>query len=214
MRIYQLQMTLKVIAGYFLLNSLAARATVTDTNSVPATNAAPRLVIVKAVYGDLSDSSATADVTKIVADKVKDNAVFIEVNNDNFDDPASGVTKQLKVDFTIDGVAGSKSVYERGKLKLSLQDKPDPAKNSRPPKLVIRKAVYGALPDGDTIDVTSIVAGMVSKDALKMDVNNDCFGDPAVEVGKKLRVDYTLNGNDGTKTVEEGKTLTITGDSQ
>jgi hypothetical protein len=214
MRIYPLQMTLKVIAGIFLLNSLAARATVTDTNSVPATKAALRLVIVKAVYGDMSDSSATADVTKIVADKVKDNAVFIEVNNDNFDDPASGVTKQLKVDFTIDGVAGSKSVYERGKLKLSLQDKPDPAKNSRPPKLVIRKAVYGALPDGDTIDVTSIVAGMVSKDALKVDVNNDNFGDPAVEVGKKLRVDYALNGNDGTKTVEEGKTLIIIGDSQ
>jgi hypothetical protein len=110
------------------------------------------------------------------------------------------------VDFTIDGVPGSKSVYERGTLKISSANKPNPSQNSG--KLVIRKAVYGDA-DGDTIDVTTIMADMVQHDSSTFTVNDSDLGDPAPDSNKKLQVDYTLNGKDGSQTVNEGKTLKI-----
>jgi len=207
MNTYHLKFALNVLTSGLLLSCIAAPAADTDTNSPAATNAPSRLVVVKAVYGDLSDPSSTTDVTKEVAGMVIDNALTVAASNDNFGDPASGVCKQLKVDFKIDGVAGSKSVYERGTLKISLNDKP--AQNAGPPRLVIRKAIYGVQPDGDTIDVTSIIAGMVRNDALTFTVNNDDLGDPAPDESKSLRVDYTFDGKDGSQTAAEGKALTI-----
>ncbi|MFI5381470.1 MAG: tetratricopeptide repeat protein [Tepidisphaerales bacterium] len=70
---------------------------------------AGKLVIVKAVYGDLPDGAKT-DVTEKVAAMVKDNALSVFAGNDNFGDPAGGVAKKLRVVFTIDGVAASKTV--------------------------------------------------------------------------------------------------------
>jgi hypothetical protein len=182
---------------------VAARAA--DT----ATGAPARLVIVKAVYGDPNDASATADVTKQVAAAVKDDAATIGVNNDNFEDMASGVSKRLKVDYTIDGVAGTKCGYENGTFRLSLKDKADVAANNKPSKLIIRKALYGDLPDGDSNDVTSEVAKLVKDDALTVKPNSDDFGDPAIGRSKKLRVDYTFDGQEKSKTAEEGSTLVI-----
>ena len=196
----------KAMACGLFLASVAARAADTGTNSVSMTNAAPRLVVVKAVYGDPSDTNATADVTGQVAGMVTNDALTVAASNDNFGDPASGVCKELTVDFTINGVPGSKSVYERGTLKISPADKPNPSQNSG--KLVIRKAVYGDA-DGDSIDVTAIVAGMVRNDSITFTVNDDDLGDPAPDESKKLQVDYTLNGKDGSQTVDEGKTLKI-----
>jgi hypothetical protein len=203
-----------ILACACFLASPAARAEDNDTNSTPATtNAASRLVVVKAVYGDLSDPNSTSDVTAQVVGMVTNDSLTVDASNDNFGDPASGVCKQLKVDFTFDGVAGSKSVYERGKLRISVADKPA-AESSGAPKLVIHKAVYGVLPDGDTIDVTAIVAGMVRNNSLNFTVNTDDLGDPSPYETKQLRVDYTLNGKDGSQSIAEGKVLTISADSQ
>lgn len=194
------------MAGGLLLVCLMTRAEDTSTNSVAMTNAAPRLVVVKAVYGDPSDTNATTDVTSQVAGMVKNDTLTVAASNDNFGDPASGVCKLLRVDFTIDGVPGSKSVYERGTLKISPADKANPSQNSG--KLVIRKAVYCDT-DGDSIDVTTIIAGMVRNDSLTFTVTNDDLGDPAPDSSKKLQVDYTFNGKDGSQSVDEGKTLKI-----
>ena len=76
-------------------------------------------------------------------------------------------------------------------------------------KLVIVKAVYGDLPDGDKMDVTNKVKAMVKDGALSVEANNDNFGDPAEGVVKKLKVDYTFEGKAKSKTVDEGETLTI-----
>lgn len=199
----------RVLACGFLLGCLAARAADTGTNSMAMTSAAPRLVVVKAVYGDPADTNSTTDVTGQVAGMVTNDTLTVAASNDNFGDPASGVCKELWVDYTIDGVHGSKSVYERGTLKISLADKPNPGENSG--KLVIRKAVYGDT-SGDSIDVTTIIAGMVRNDSITFTVNNDDLGDPAPDTAKKLQVDYTLNGKDGSQTVDEGKTLKISAD--
>lgn len=207
----QFKLAWKTFACAFFLAGIVARAQDTATNSAPATNAPARLVIVKAVYGDLSSPDATMDVTKQLAAMVADDALTVVVDGSTFEDPASGVTKQLRVDFTIDGVPGSKSIYEHGTLKISPKDKPE--KKSGPSKLVIRKASYGVT-DGDTIDVTSIVAGMVKDDSLSMNVNSDDLGDPAVGMTKQLLVDYTLNGKDESKTTADGDTLKISANGE
>jgi hypothetical protein len=187
----------------FLLAACCPDSLAADT----ATNTPARLVIIKAVYGDPDNADANADVTRQVAGAVKNDAVTIAVNNDNFEDMASGVSKRLKVDFTIDGIAGSKCGYENGVFKLSLKDKPDPAKKSG--RLIIQKALYGDLPDGDSNDVTSEVARLVKDDTLTLTPNSDDFGDPAVGRSKKLEVDYTFDGVKKSKMGMEGQTLAI-----
>ena len=91
------------------------------------------------------------------------------------------------------------------------EDKPAAALNLPPPsaKLVIVKAVYGDLPDGNKADVTAKVAGLVKDDALAVEANNDTFGDPAEGHDKRLQVDYALDGVRKSKTVEENELLTI-----
>jgi hypothetical protein len=180
-----------------------------DTNTVSTTNAAARLMITKATWGDPSDSTTSSDVTEQVAGMVTNDTLRADASNDNFGDPASGVCKLLKVDFTFDGMPGSKSVYERGTLTLSILDKPKSLRKTGKPGLVIRSAVYGVLPDGDKIDVTSIIAGMVQSNSLDITVTNSDLGDPAPYQAKKLLVDYTLYNKDGSQMVPEGGVLKI-----
>jgi hypothetical protein len=172
-----------------------------------AADASARLVIVNAVYGNLSGPAATTNVTTIVAAMVNNDVLDVRANNDIFGgDPAPNVLKQLKVDYTIDGVADTKSAFEGGRLRISANVNPISAKKSR---LVIVKAVYGNLPKGKASDVTADVAEMIENDALKVTANNGNFGDPAGGNVKKLRVDYTFDGWKKSVTVKENETLTI-----
>jgi hypothetical protein len=95
-------------------------------------------------------------------------------------------------------------------VRVALADdaKPD-APKAAAPKLVIVKAEYGDLPDGAKSDVTKKVAEMVKDGELSVDATNDNFGDPAEGVVKKLRVDYTFNGEKKSKTVDENQMLKI-----
>jgi uncharacterized protein len=78
------------------------------------------------------------------------------------------------------------------------------------PKLVIVKAVWGVLPKGPLFDVTQDVSSMVEGSSLSVDANNSNFGDPAPgDAGKKLKVDYILNGMAGSKTVSEGGNISL-----
>ena len=204
-----LKMAAWILASVGLLTGMAAYAA--DTNTVSTTNATARLVITKAMWGDPADSTASSDVTEQVARTATNDTLTVDASNDNFGDPASGVCKLLKVDFTFDGARGSKSVYERGTLNLSIADKPKPSPTGKS-TLVIRNASYGVLPDGDKIDVTSIIAGMVQSNSLNITVTNSDLGDPAPYQAKKLLVDYTLNGKNGSQMVPEGGMLKISAD--
>ena len=82
-----------------------------------------------------------------------------------------------------------------------------PAKE--PLKLVIVKAVYGALPDGAKTDVTDKVKGMVTADGLTVKASKDNFGDPAANAEKKLKVEFTVADQKVDRTVNENETLTI-----
>ncbi|MFI5381469.1 MAG: DNAJC11 domain-containing protein, partial [Tepidisphaerales bacterium] len=184
---------IKRVPMFFVLAGLVCLA-IGVSSSRGADAPAGKLVIVKAVYGDLPDGAKT-DVTEKVKEMVKDNALSVEASNDNFGDPADGIVKKLKVDYTIGGVAASKTVNEGETLTIAAGEKPVAS------KLVIKKAVYGDLPDGAKKDVTEKVAAMVKDGALSVEATNENFGDPAEGVVKKLKVDYTFDGKEKSKTV-------------
>ncbi len=77
-----------------------------------------RTVITKAVYGNL-ESGKTIDVTQKVADLVSNNTLTVVPTNALFGgDPAEVQYKQLRVDYTFDGVPKSKTVYENDTLTI------------------------------------------------------------------------------------------------
>ncbi|MEA3364607.1 MAG: HEAT repeat domain-containing protein, partial [Candidatus Hydrogenedentes bacterium] len=77
--------------------------------------------------------------------------------------------------------------------------------------VVIQKAAYGDLPGGASKDVTAKVAQMVQSGAMAIGASNANFGgDPAPNIVKQLRIDYTMNGVEHSKTVSEGQTLNLT----
>ena len=75
------------------------------------------IVIRAARYGDLPNGPS-ADVTAKVAALAKGGALAIEASNRNFGDPAGGVVKRLRIDYTVDGAAESKTVAEGETLAL------------------------------------------------------------------------------------------------
>lgn len=79
-------------------------------------NAKARLVIRNAVYGDLAND-AVVNVTQKVADWIED-ALPVEATAENFGDPANGIEKQLRVDYTLDGVNQTMTIEEGQLLKL------------------------------------------------------------------------------------------------
>ena len=76
--------------------------------------------------------------------------------------------------------------------------------------VVIKKAVYGALPDGPLAEVTKKAAELVKSGVVTLEASNGNFGDPAPKKPKKLCVDYIVNGVAASKTVAENETITFT----
>jgi hypothetical protein len=187
----------KIAPGCLLLTiwvCLCQSAPAADSKT--ANSKAPKLVIVKAEYGDL-DNDKTVDVTAKVASMVKENNLFVEVNKASLGAAPAGAPPKLKVGYIIEGIYRSKTADEGQSLDIST-------------RLVIVSAVYGSLlPNGQKADVTDQVAAMVKKNRLIVEASNDNFGDPAEGTPKKLRVDYELDGVKKFETVNESQTITI-----
>lgn len=79
---------------------------------------AQRLIVLKSLYGNLA-AGKTVDVTVMIAGMVEDNTLSVMPRNGMFGDPAKGQAKQLKVDYTFDGVAKSKTADEWQPLTIS-----------------------------------------------------------------------------------------------
>ncbi len=75
--------------------------------------------------------------------------------------------------------------------------------------ITIRKAEYGALPDGPSKDVTAKVAELVKAGQTTVDAANSTFGDAAPGKVKKLRVEYTVNGVAKQATVNENASVRL-----
>ena len=82
--------------------------------------------------------------------------------------------------------------------------------SSAAPKLEIQRAIYASTDGTNEMDVTAKLSQLVRGGQLVVEAKNDVFGvDPAVNRVKELRVDYTLDGQPGHATVQEGETLTL-----
>ena len=84
------------------------------------------LKIIKAEYGDL-ETGSVFDVSDDVRSRLKDGILEVEVNNDLFGDPASGVFKQLKVTYKIGDVELVKRAYEGATMKIRSPQAAKPA---------------------------------------------------------------------------------------
>jgi HEAT repeat protein len=84
--------------------------------------ASGRVTIRKAVYGAAGGPSA--DVTKKVAAIVAEGASSVKASNSNFGDTAPGIVKQLKVEYTVDGVTQSKTIKENETMTLAISAAP------------------------------------------------------------------------------------------
>lgn len=79
----------------------------------------------------------------------------------------------------------------------------------RLPKVFIKTARYETA-DGLGKDVTSVVRQMVKDGEFEIPATNALFGDPVVNVVKRLRIDFTVDGKAESKTVAENELLTLT----
>ena len=83
-----------------------------------------------------------------------------------------------------------------------------PVKRDANTNLVIKNAVYGDLANNAVVDVTQKVTDWL-EESLPVKATAEDFGDPANGIEKQMKVDYTLDGVDGTITIEEGQLLKI-----
>jgi HEAT repeat protein len=78
-----------------------------------------------------------------------------------------------------------------------------------PGGIVIEKAVYGDLPDGQSAEVTDKVKQIVDSGSPTVEASNANFGDPAPGTPKKLRIDYQVHGESLSKSVNENESLKL-----
>ena len=91
--------------------------------SAPPSSSEESLVIIKAFYGS-KDGTKGADVTELLKKSVKDGRLDIGVTNDALGgDPAPGISKQLSVEYSIDGQCESKNIPEYGRFAIRSEKK-------------------------------------------------------------------------------------------
>ncbi|MBN2562478.1 MAG: DUF1080 domain-containing protein [Phycisphaerae bacterium] len=81
------------------------------------------VIVTKAVYGDIAGDK-TADVTAKVQQLVAKGALSVEASNGNFGDPASGVRKQLRIEYKANDEPLSGTVNEGQRLTLGAASVP------------------------------------------------------------------------------------------
>ncbi|MBN2137629.1 MAG: HEAT repeat domain-containing protein [Sedimentisphaerales bacterium] len=116
-----------------------------------------------------------------------------------------------EVDFKVlvNLMLGAKSAAEIRAAERALSTTCTRQAKPMPGEVIIRKAVYGAAGQGGSADVTAKVAEMVKAGAASIQASNANFGDPAQNVVKQLRIDFTANGVTQSKTVGENKSIDL-----
>ena len=87
----------------------------------------------------------------------------------------------------------------------------DDTKSEHTPELIIRRATYGAIESKPKfVDVTAEVKALLAKGITQIPANNELAGaDPALNVVKELRVEYSVNGQAHTETAQENQRLEL-----
>lgn len=84
------------------------------------------------------------------------------------------------------------------------------ARQAAPGRLEVKRAVYGGVGGGGSVDVTEKIAALVKNGRRSVTIGNSEMGtDPAPNIPKRLTVDFVRDGKPVTVTVDEGGLLTI-----
>lgn len=111
----------KTLQVAYELNGKKAEASVREgeTMLIPMPELKGELKLLSAEYGDLPDGPKE-DVLGTVKLYLKNNRLEVDVENYLLGDPASGVFKRLRVEYTIGDVKLAKSAYEGGTLTIEV----------------------------------------------------------------------------------------------
>jgi len=80
-----------------------------------------------------------------------------------------------------------------------------------PGDVVIKKALYGDVPNGKAADVSKKVTALVRAGTLTIEATNGNFGDPTPGVAKRFTLEYVVGGVTSSKTVAENESITLSG---
>jgi hypothetical protein len=145
---------------------------------------------------------AKADVTSVVQALVAAGSNSIVAGNGRFgSDPAPGVVKRLRVEYSLGGLGQTNETTEGGTLEI-------------PAGAEVLRAIYGDFPALDptkeVMDVTLKVAAIMANGANSVTAANGLVGfDPAPMIGKVLRVELLVDGVPQFIEADEGHPLNI-----
>lgn len=99
----------------------------------------PSATVIQARYGQLNSTNHTMDLTKKLESRVRRGRINVRVDNDLAGrDPASGIPKELRADYRLDGVVKHIVISENDMLAL-----PDPGLG-QPPQYSVSTAAAGS----------------------------------------------------------------------
>lgn len=172
-------------------------------NGKPVQPPAPppvKISVQKAIYGPPGDPARTKDVTSTVQALADHGVRSFQVALMARDgDPAYGVVKTLRVEYTADGQPGVASATDPQIVQLPTVRH----------ALSVQKATYGVPGDPTrTRDVTAKLQRLADGGDYEFPVRSMAEGDdPAFMVVKTLRIEYTLDGTSLTQSATDPQTM-------
>lgn len=154
----------------------------------------------KATWGPLNDQARTKDVTaQVRALAARGTHAFRVASLAREGDPAYGVVKTLRVEYTVNGKPRVVSATDPEVLRIE----------NVVHTLVVRSATYGVPGDATrTRDLKAKVQEFADRGEYEFKVRRLAEGDdPAYNVVKTLRVEYTLDGVTHTASATDPETL-------
>lgn len=178
----------------------------------------PNLVVKFAVYGALpggnSNMAQAFDVSEELQTRINQNAGIVQCNNNSFGDPSFGNDKHFGALVTRDNDDLYFACNEGQTIDFNHGGgNPRGAPTPTQEALVVKFAVYGALPGGNlsaahAFDVTRILQDRLNLSNGPVTCNNDSFGDPSPGNKKHFAaIVRHRNQEDFRFACEEGQTI-------
>ncbi len=170
------------------------------------------LHVIKAEYGSYLPDGLI-DVTTVVAERIRKNGLHFSADNGlTAADPASGLVKELRVEYESAG-----KIYQ-----FSLNENEQKDLTSLHEKFTLLRAVYGKFPpEYKTLppkpvvkDVTRTLNGLLKSSHFKFTVNDSLFGvSGAKTIKNELRLVYSAEGETLDLAVPQGEVLHLESDT-
>ena len=163
----------------------------------PASSAKP--VILRAIY-EAVDGSGSLDVTARMKDKAAGGGFSLGVENEAFGkDPAYLHVKRLRVEYEVSGVKTVRLFAEKATFRFPDDLTPPPS---------IRAARYEAIDGSGSLDVTAMLRKQAEAGSFSLVIDNETMGsDPSRDHKKRLTVEFDLNGQAWSKSIDEKATF-------